>query len=317
MQRVLFFLLVSILLGGCKKEKLDIPFLSIATGTDLDLYQVQKSAGGIIFLCGGKNNKGIILKSSDNGKAWQLVSNFSRNIYSVCFLDSLTGFAGSDSSVILKTDDGGITWNRFIDYNGVPQLHQVPLRNFYFTNPDHGFVCGGKGFGKGIIYQTTDGGQSWSKTLSDHELRSLSVSGNSMAICAGYGAVYHSSDLSSWNLTDNVDGEFYTGTVFNSNFYSCGFNGGIYKSADGLDWKILEKPNNTVSKRYHFNSIDAVGATVFCSGVAGVSSYSRDNGDSFETGEAFGGSYINSVVLLSETKGLAAGNDGKLYEFSL
>ncbi|HNR19378.1 MAG TPA: YCF48-related protein [Bacteroidia bacterium] len=315
MRGFVFFLLPFFFLIGCKKEKLNIPFNEIDTRTSLDLNQLQALSSDTLFLCGGRNEKGIILKSVNAGKSWNTLAEFERNVYSVFFINEKKGFVGCDSSVILKTIDGGITWQQFIDYDGVPQLHKVPLRKFSFLNETTGFVCGGKGFGKGIIYQTNDGGNSWTKILTDHEMRSLEFNQNGNGVCAGYGAIYNYAN--EWNLLNVVSGEFYTGVIYNSSFFSCGFNGGIYKSDNGVNWSCINKANKSYSARQHYNCIAAMDNIVFCAGISGMCAYSTNGGNSFEKGETFGGTNINSVALLSNKKGLAIGESGKLFEFSL
>lgn len=300
---------------GCKKEKLNIPFSKIETGTRLDLNQLHALSSDTFFLCGGKSEMGIILKSVNAGKSWNTIAEFKRNVYSVFFINNQKGFAGCDSSIILKTIDGGITWQQFTDYDGVPQLHKVPLRKFYFVNETTGFVCGGKGFGKGIIYQTNDGGNNWTKILTDHEMRSLEFNQNGNGVCAGYGAIYNYAN--GWNLVNNVAGEFYTSVTYNNSFFISGFNGGIYKSENGTNWNCIDKPNKSYGIREHYNSITSKSNIVFCSGINGMCAFSSDNGNSFEKGEAFNGTNINSVVLLTDKTGLAIGAGGKIFEFSL
>lgn len=315
MKKVFGFLLLLFFLSGCKKEKLNIPFSEIEISSDLDLYQLQSHNHQTIFLCGGKQNSGVIFKSVDAGKNWSTLATFNRNVYSVFFVNDLVGFAGSDSSTIFKTTDGGISWNQYIDYSGVPQLNQVPLRSFCFINDTVGFVCGGKGFGKGIIYQTNDQGNNWTKTLTDHEMRSIAFNASGNVLCVGYGAMYIY--LTGWSLVGDVAGEFYTGVAYDNRFFSCGFNGGIYKSDNGTNWSCIDKPNKSYSARQHYNSITSKGSTVFNAGINGMCAYSKNGGSSFEKGECFGGTHVNSVILLSGNRGLAAGNKGKLFEFEL
>lgn len=311
------FILLCFVVSGCKKEKLNIPFNQINTGSTLNLYSLNQLAGDTIFLCGGKSDIGIILKSTDAGKTWNTLSAFRHPVYSVHFLNSDTGFAGCDSSIIYKTEDGGQSWQRYVDYNGVPMLHQVPLRSFYFSDSQTGFACGGKGFGKGIIYKTSDGGNSWNLTKTEHELRSVCIAQNNYGVTVGYGAILCSNNLSTWNLQPDVDGEFYTSVKYiNNKFFSCSYSGSIFQSADGNSWTgIFNKKNKSQSG--NFNSIAVFGNTIFASGTNGFCSYSTNLGENFNSGETFNATKINAVILLSPDNGLAAGEDGMLYAFSL
>jgi photosystem II stability/assembly factor-like uncharacterized protein len=58
----------------------------------------------IITVGGG----GVALTSTNWGGAWRLVkTGVSVNLYSVCFLDNLTGYAVGEYGVIIKTTNGG------------------------------------------------------------------------------------------------------------------------------------------------------------------------------------------------------------------
>jgi photosystem II stability/assembly factor-like uncharacterized protein len=311
------FILLCFALSGCKKEKLSIPFKEITTGTGLNLYSFTKLTDDTIFLCGGKSDAGIILKSTDSGKTWNTLSTFTHPVYSVYFINSQKGFAGCDSSIIFKTEDGGQSWQRFIDYNGVPMLHQVPLRGIYFSDDQTGFVCGGKGFGKGIIYKTSDGGNTWKHTKTDHELRSICNAQNNYGVTVGYGAILCSSDLNNWNLQTNVDGEFYTSVKYsNGKLFSCSYGGCIFQSADANTWKeVYKRISNSQSGNY--NCIAVFDNTIVAAGTNGFLSYSTNLGENFESGETFNATKIYDVILLSTHNGLAAGEDGLLFEFSL
>lgn len=306
-------------LAGCKKEKLNIPFRYIDTGTDHDIHHFTHIGGDTLVLCGGNSNSGIIMKSQDNGNTWRILSKFDSKIYSVYFLNSLVGFAGGDSSRIFKTIDGGSTWTLFIDYAGVPELYQVPLRQFAFADSVNGFVCGGRGFGKGIIYSTNDCGSNWTKTLADHELRSVSVakgSYNQNAFCVGYGAFYQSTIFNGWHLIDEANKNFYTGVEYESIPFTCTFDGEIYRH-EGGSWKRKFKWADNISSTAHFTCMDNYGNTLITTGLNGVSAFSLDGGNQFESGVCFDGNRINAVLLTGLTSGLAGGNNGKLFAFEL
>ncbi len=72
----------------------------------------------------------------------------SEGIYSLNFIDTLTGWAGMDSG-IKKTTDGGETWN----------LQYANGNNPFFLDKNIGFATGGVG----EIVKTTDGGINWIK----------------------------------------------------------------------------------------------------------------------------------------------------------
>ncbi len=107
-----------------------------------------------------KNNGWVVeelskkaFQTTDGGLTWKVrleVDNGTSG--DIFFLNNTIGwitFAAGDSTVLFKTEDGGITWGRFV----VPFMYRV-----FFVNETTGF-----GGGKLNFYKTIDGGASWSK----------------------------------------------------------------------------------------------------------------------------------------------------------
>ena len=97
-----------------------------------------------------------ILKTTDTGEKWDLIhtksdlpSGVSGAFRAVFFINSLTGFAGSNA--IFKSTDGGLNWT-YITSLG------VIVRSLYFTDQFTGYAA----CDKGKIFSTTDGGINWS-----------------------------------------------------------------------------------------------------------------------------------------------------------
>jgi photosystem II stability/assembly factor-like uncharacterized protein len=82
-------------------------------------------------------------------------------LYKVCYADSNMGVAVGESGTILRTTDGGLTWNN----------HSIETETSFndvsFCNAKNGLVVGGPRPswldipGPGIVLSTTDGGDSW------------------------------------------------------------------------------------------------------------------------------------------------------------
>ena len=113
-----------------------------------------KSRGNNIWVVG----QGVILHSTDRGNTWNFrESGTSVDLYGVSFPDDLNGWAVGDNdfdtTVILRTRDGGLTWQK--QYH----LDQRWFRGVCFADTLHGFVCGPID----TILKTTDGGATWSK----------------------------------------------------------------------------------------------------------------------------------------------------------
>ncbi|MBV6419647.1 MAG: Ycf48-like protein [Ignavibacteriaceae bacterium] len=87
-----------------------------------------------------------VYKTEDGGNIYEIIENSPEWNYDVLFLDSLTGFLGSNT--IYKTTDGGYNWYAT---NGAGQATKI-----FFINSLTGWAVGGRN-----IYKTTDSGENW------------------------------------------------------------------------------------------------------------------------------------------------------------
>ena len=104
------------------------------------------------------------LKSNDAGLTWDTIKTFQYPLTTIHFMNQDTGFIGteSSSSIILKTTDGGDTWNETQVahyYNSVNSIH--------FTSNMTGFAAGSpsafipEGPTSFFISKTINGGVTW------------------------------------------------------------------------------------------------------------------------------------------------------------
>ena len=110
--------------------------------------------------------KGTILKTTDSGKTWIIQSSEkSFDLFSIDFVDTLLGYAagGTDSSILLKTTDGGINWS--VSKINLGNNAQNKIYKVLFLNKDKGFLAGGAYDNSSFIYKTIDGGKSWEEAL--------------------------------------------------------------------------------------------------------------------------------------------------------
>ncbi len=319
MNRFTVLFLIALLCFSCKKEKLDLPYEVIQTDASVDINNLYCTSSDTIYACGGKQGKGIVLKSADGGRSWNVLSNsFNYNLYSIIIFPDGSGFAGADSSYVYSTTDGGLNWLLYFDWTGIPFQYHCPLRNVYFANTDTGFFAGGHFFDRGIIYYTTDGGVHWNTQGFEHELRAICKTREGI-VSAGYGALLTAFSSTTFSI---VDGEnaFYTGltSVNSDKVFACSYNGGIYE----LDGKatliqIHHKPNNVISSREHFLCIDARNENIIACGLSGIVSLSTNAGESFDTGYSLNQNRINAVKLLNDSIALAAGDAGRFFRIRI
>ncbi|MGB5288290.1 MAG: YCF48-related protein [Ignavibacteriaceae bacterium] len=102
-----------------------------------------------------------ILKTSDGGETWNSEQYREEDVFlaTIYFLDSLKGFMGGYPGKFLITTDGGINWeNAQIDSGAFAYFPPV---HFNFFNEQYGFAAGGAMDIAGVVWKTTNGGESW------------------------------------------------------------------------------------------------------------------------------------------------------------
>ncbi|MDH7460182.1 YCF48-related protein [Chitinophagaceae bacterium 26-R-25] len=257
MRKILpFFVLFSCLLS-CKKN--DSPQHGTQPSTlCLDTTFIRPNFSGIsgIFFITEKDGfvstfKGDIYKTADSARTWtKMSSNTDLPLYSLCFTDSQTGYAvGGKSScsgsgcippggIILKTSDGGQTWNKV--YSSTKWLE---ISSVYFANKTLGFCVGGS-----TVFKTENGGQSWS----EYEVPNL---GGQMVnvrfsdtqkgyIACTFGKLLTTSDGgTTWQqVNQNINQALFSVAALGSTVYISGSDK-IMKSTDGgTSWVAL--PNS-------------------------------------------------------------------------
>lgn len=115
--------------------------------------------------------RGRILLSSDEGKNWSSASAPGQaTLTAVYFHDDRHGWAVGHDAVILRTEDGGMTWALV---HQAPDQRQ-PLLDVWFENLQHGFAVGAYG----LALETHDGGQRWQRrTLLPEDMHLNAIAG--------------------------------------------------------------------------------------------------------------------------------------------
>jgi photosystem II stability/assembly factor-like uncharacterized protein len=125
------------------------------------LLDVAALPGGAIVAVG---ERGHVLVSHDGGQSFtQSPAPARSGLTAVAFADREHGWAVGHDEVILRTSDGGASW-QLAHY--APEKQQ-PLLGVWFGDASHGIAIGAFA----TVYTTADGGQSWQ--LSDFTPRPL------------------------------------------------------------------------------------------------------------------------------------------------
>lgn len=315
----LFFLIL--LQSSCKKDVIQLDYLELNTGNNTKLRGIFFHNENRGFVCGGeKNQYGVILKTADGGNTWQTVYSTSLALRDITFVNDTLGFACGDSLLILKTTDGGETWNTLpLPYTPVVI---APFSSIQFRDEEHGFVCGGINWERGLALRTNDGGAWWDyQAFYNTEITENIFLNDTTGFLSAYGAVFKAtSDVLVNNLL-NLDGDFFTSVSFISvaEGLTCGYDGGIYKTSDGgATWKTVRKKNTAANARIHFNKIRVSAAgKALAAGNEGAVFFSADGGESWKQSDNFPEENIYSVFILNLNTAFLAAEKGKVYKVSL
>lgn len=319
----IYFILLPalLLLFSCRKNEIEIQFIQISSGTSADLLKIKRLKANEIYLCGGKDSSGFISKSTDEGNSWLLLqNNFPGKIYDMDVIDTGKMIAVSEKIVFYRTADDWKGWEYITPArNEYPETgYDSDLTSVDMINDMMGYACGGKIYRQGVLYRTWDGGTTWQFTYKEHEMKSVVMLDAQSGYASGYGVIYHTNDYgATWNITNAAD-DFFTCMSKSSpeHVFAAGYNGSIADTYKNGKWSTKEKGNKAFGERVHFRCIDffnnMVGAAA---GANGVIFITRDGGYIWEKGTAFDRAQINSILLISENSGLAAGENGKLFKF--
>lgn len=172
-----------------------------AITTSANLYGIQAIADRMWIVGDG----GTILSSSNAGVSWTFQNSGTKNaLKRVMFLNRDIGFAMGYNHFLLRTSDGGSSWNLDSVSVSFPiQYGTVPFNEFCFISPTKGWIVSGYySFGNidsppssaGALLRTTDAGLTWSIVDSGR---------------TAYSAIFFLDSLNGWIATGNVD----TGSV--------------------------------------------------------------------------------------------------------
>jgi len=188
------------------------------------------------------NNNGKIYRSDDGGNSWQTF-NCGIQISSIEFINSKVGYAGGTSYYILKTTDGGQTWQQIVVANVIPS-NTLSIK-FFDLNVGFAFRE------HSTILRTSDGGNTWTPyNIGDDIYSFYFVNATTAFACGEHGVTYRTDDGGlTWqwiSLTGRIDAyHLYSVYFFNPNTgFTVGTRGRILKTTDGgITW-------NTYSPTY-------------------------------------------------------------------
>jgi photosystem II stability/assembly factor-like uncharacterized protein len=182
--------------GGTSWNEISQPWMPWGAANSM-IYTDENTALSV-------GNKGMIFKTNDGGLSWQPKQNriFSGEIFDAQFPNENVGYVYTDvgsggvaSNGLMKTVDGGTSWN-YIFVNNMN-----PNSDFNFMTVDTGF-CVSENFNDTVsLLKTTDGGESWTEISTGYEFKPYDVKffdENNGLICGEYRVIRTSDGGISW-----------------------------------------------------------------------------------------------------------------------
>jgi photosystem II stability/assembly factor-like uncharacterized protein len=153
---------LTVLAGGCRavSEKTGVgrPWKEIALPFDADVHELffrDENTGWAVG--GGRSVNGGLVASTRGGTTWSVQTNVGRGnpehfaFMAVYFVDSDRGWVGGGGGLILRTLDGGKTWDHQHDGSA-----SDAVADLFFLDQNVGWAAKRNG-----VLWTTDGGETW------------------------------------------------------------------------------------------------------------------------------------------------------------
>ncbi|NBA93711.1 YCF48-related protein [Pseudomonas sp. R5(2019)] len=283
-------------------------------GLALDLGRVQINklirVGSQLVAVG---ERGLIVKSADEGKTWQLQNSDSRvTLTDVAALDASTLLAVGHDSLILRSHDGGAHWQQVM----LDTAQGEPLLGVW-SDGKHAYAFGS--FGK--FFLSSDAGQTWTAQalpISGQHLNSLDGSADGRQVLVGEaGLVLRSDDHGQhWSAVE----PFYNGSLFGvallseHNWVAYGMRGHVFVSHDdGRNWVQVELKHEFP---LYGHAKAAQGAGVVIVGTGGAFVRLDGQGSLGQSGFIKGLGTLTSAVTLADGTLIVAGQRGLLQQRS-
>ncbi len=320
--RVAYFILSQLVLVfcicSCHKEHYINDVMPLTAPAEYSINDIKRRNDTTLIAVGGKRyERAVVLLSSDNGTTWQLIAEpLDKTIFSVCFINDTLGLAACLDGKLLKTIDGGYSWQVF-------QSYWADVYDADLAADGTMVACGSSGARKGLIYTSSDYCATIAyDTSAQHALRSVQHIAASSWLAAGYGTVLASDNSGvSWHESYPSPNDFYIdiSKVNAQTLYVAGFAGTIIKTKDaGASWEKVMHGNRFFSERIHLNAIhffdENNGAAV---GQEGIIMTTNDAGKNWYLHRIGNDIALHSVLFTSASVVLVGGNDGVIYKIKI
>ena len=239
------------------------------------------SAGSRLVVVGAR---GHVLVSDDGGASWKQARVPVRALLTAVHMhDARIGWAVGHDAVILRTEDGGMTWS--LTHHAPKE--ERPLLDVWFRDERVGFAVGAYGY----FLSTKDGGRTWKpRTIDkdDFHLNALVPAGPGRLFIAGEAGVLYRSDDGgdTWRkLSSPYAGSWFSALALDANrLLLLGLRGSMFRSENGGEsWTKVR----TATKATLTGAVRLKPDLLLVTGLEGTLLVSRDGGRSVSADAAF------------------------------
>lgn len=265
-----------------------------ATVMRLDTTMVMSAADlGTARLAVGE--RGRIFRQERQGADWLPVKSPTESTLTrVHFLDGKLGLAVGHDQVILRSEDGGLTWKQVM----IDAEAETPLLDVLWLDASHAVAIGAYG----LYLDSADGGRTWSSRLilpegEDRHLNAIARLADGTLIIAGEaGTILRSTDAgATWSKVPSpYEGSFFgVQPVSDTRVIVYGMRGKLLRSDDaGLSFVEIAHPVQTSL----FGSMLASDGRVLVTGQGGELLVSRDAAETFTQVKVKGSPMLDAVL---------------------
>ena len=158
------------------------------------IYVVNEN---VVYASGAYDGPAIVIKTIDGGASWQSfdMSDYAGTLIDCYFKDANNGFVVGGTAptsafpktikaVILKTTDGGITWQK--KYEGETEGEWCWKINFLNSNFGYASI---ENFTSATFLKTTNGGETWTahNVNGNHDIQGIGFISENIGWAGGYG----------------------------------------------------------------------------------------------------------------------------------
>lgn len=213
-------------------------------------FALDPTSDATMYVTGGQT----IQKSLDSGQTWQPLFTVTRSgeiltTLGVDFYNPKRVLAGTNTGILYRSEDAGLTWNIFAT---IPDA----IDSLQFS-PNDSRIIYLRGAGQGI-WKSTDGGQTWTSlapslaqfpgALANLRLSILQTNSNHLYLTSGYGLLRSFNGGSSWETIRTLlpppqpmDGAVVNPTDENTVTFLVGTK--LHRTADGgQSWQVSTVP---------------------------------------------------------------------------